>query len=207
MIFERITAGIYATNCYVIGCENTKQGVIVDPGGDAQRIMQTVAKNGLDIKYIILTHGHFDHIGALQEVKEQTKAPVAIHGEDAHMLQDPGKSLAALTGQNQGAVDPDILLKDGDVLKVGDLTLGIIHTPGHTAGGICIKIGRDVLISGDTLFEGSIGRTDLPSGDYDSLINSIKTKLMVLEEGTKVYPGHGGATTIAGEKKSNPFIK
>lgn len=207
MIFERITAGIYATNCYVIGCENTKQGVIVDPGGDAQRIMQTVAKNGLDIKYIILTHGHFDHIGALQEVKAQTNAPVAIHTADAHMLQDPGQSLAALTGQNQGAMNADILLRDRSILEVGDLSLEILHTPGHTAGGICIKIGRDVLISGDTLFEGSIGRTDLPSGDYDSLINSIKTKLMVLEEGTKVYPGHGGATTIAGEKKSNPFIK
>ncbi len=206
MIFGRITAGIYATNCYVIGCDNTKQGVIVDPGGDFERIMRTAAKNGLDIKYIILTHGHFDHIGALKQVKEQTKAPVAIHREDAYMLQDPDKSLANPAGESQGTDAADILLKDGDLLEVGDLTMEIIHTPGHTTGGICIKIGDEMLISGDTLFADSVGRTDLPGGDYDALIRSIKTKLMPLDEDMKVYPGHGGATTIGKEKKTNPFL-
>lgn len=206
MILERITAGIYATNCYIIGCESTKKGIVVDPGGDAGRIMQAVEKKGLDISYIILTHGHFDHIGALKEVRDRTKAEVAIHSEDVHMLQDPGKSLAVLTGGGTGTVSADILLKDGDLLEVGDLRLEILHTPGHTQGGICIKIGDGVLISGDTLFAGSVGRTDLPGGDFDSLMYSIKTRLVKLPDDTKVYPGHGVATTIAREKQKNPFL-
>ncbi|HOC08136.1 MAG: MBL fold metallo-hydrolase [Clostridiales bacterium] len=206
MILDRITAGIYATNCYVIGCENTRQGIVVDPGGDADRIMQAVEKNGLDIKYIILTHGHFDHIGALKELKDRTKAKVAIHSGDAHMLEDPGKSLAALVGSSSGTVSPDVLLKDGELLKAGDLEMEIIHTPGHTPGGICIKIGDGVLLSGDTLFAGSVGRTDLPGGDFDSLMHSIKTRLAVLPGDTKVYPGHGVATTIEREKEKNPFL-
>lgn len=206
MILDRITAGIYATNCYVIGCENTRQGIIVDPGGDAGRIMQAVSKNGLDIKYIILTHGHFDHIGALEEVKDKTAAKVAVHAGDAHMLDDPGKSLAALVGGGTGTVSPDVLLKDGDRIKVGDLEMEIIHTPGHTPGSICIKIGDAVLISGDTLFAGSVGRTDLPGGDFESLMHSIKTRLAVLPGHTKVYPGHGVATTIEREKEKNPFL-
>ena len=206
MIFERVTAGIYATNCYIIGCENTGDGVIIDPGGDSEQIMRAAAENGLNIKYIILTHGHFDHTGALKDVKEQTKAPVAIHPKDAYMLQNPHQSMAAQAGQGGGAENADIMLEDGDILDVGDLAMEIMHTPGHTAGGISIKIGDDLLISGDTLFAGSVGRTDLPGGDYDTLIRSIKTKLMVLDENTKVYPGHGGATTIGKEKKTNPFL-
>lgn len=206
MVLDRITAGIYATNCYIIGCENTGQGVVVDPGGDAERIMQAVAKNGLDIKYIILTHGHFDHIGALKGIKDRTNAKIAIQAGDAHMLQGPGKSLAALVGSSAGTVSPDVLLKDGDRIKVGNIEMEIIHTPGHTPGGICIKIGDGVLISGDTLFAGSVGRTDLPGGDFDKLMHSIKTKLVTLPDDTKVYPGHGVATTIAREKEKNPFL-
>ncbi len=206
MILERITAGIYATNCYVIGCKNTKKGVIVDPGGDAEKIIQSVTRNGLEIKYIVLTHGHFDQIGALKEVKERIKALVAIHSGDAHMLEDPGKSLAALAGSGAGKVTADVQLKDWDLLKAGDLEMEIIHTLGHTPGSVCIKIGDGVLLSGDTLFAGSVGRTDLPGGDFDSLMHSIKTRLMTLSDDTKVYPGHGIATTIAREKEKNPFL-
>lgn len=206
MILERISVGIYATNCYVIGCEETLQGAIVDPGGDAQEILRLVEKHRLRIKYIIVTHGHFDHIGALAEVKEETGAQVAIHKGDQDMLTNPGKSLASIVGGNRNITNPDVLLEDEAILEVGSLRLEIIHTPGHTPGGICIKIEESTLLSGDTLFAGSIGRTDLPGGDYDALIDSIKTKLMHLDDNMRVYPGHGPVTTIGGEKASNPFF-
>ncbi len=206
MIIERITVGAYGTNCYIIACNRTKSGAVVDPGDEAERIMQAVEKHGLRIEYIILTHGHFDHIGALAKVRGRTTAKVAIHKKDAHMLQDPGKSLAAFVGNDYEKVYADMFLEDGVVLELGDLRLEVIHTPGHTRGGICIKIGEDVLISGDTLFAGSVGRTDLPGGDFDTLIESIRTKILTLQQDTKVYPGHGIGTTIAREIKNNPFL-
>ena len=131
---------------------------------------------------------------------------MAVHADDAHMLRDPGKSLGALAGGTIVTAVADMLLKDGDLLKAGDLEMEIIHTPGHTPGGICIRIGGGVLISGDTLFAESVGRTDLPGGDFDSLMRSIKTRLATLPGDTKVYPGHGVATTIAREKDKNPFL-
>jgi hydroxyacylglutathione hydrolase len=207
MILDRISAGIYATNCYVIGCSQSGQGVVVDPGADSAGILKMVEKHRLKIKYIILTHGHFDHIGALATVKKATGAQVAIHREDSEMLVNPDRSLASyVSAEDKDIVEPDLLLEGGEVLEVGALKLEIIHTPGHTLGGISIKIGNDVLLSGDTLFAGSIGRTDLPGGDYDTIIDSINTKLISLDDGMRVYPGHGPATTIGKEKVSNPFV-
>ncbi len=206
MIVKRLTVGAYGTNCYIIGCNSTKLGVVIDPGEEAERIMQAVEKSGLKIEYIILTHGHFDHIGALAAVRRNTKAKIAIHREDAHMLQDSGKNLAAFVGDGYEKACADMLLEDGALIELGGLRLEIIHTPGHTRGGICIKIGEDTLISGDTLFAGSVGRTDLPGGNFDTLIESIKTRILTLQKDMKVYPGHGIGTTIARETESNPFL-
>lgn len=206
MIIERIPVGLYAANCYVIGCENTLEGAVFDPGEDAPSILEKVKKHNLRVKYIIITHGHFDHIGALADVKEETGAQVAVHKNDKGMLINPEKSLSSLVSEGSKAVNPDILLEDGERLRVGDMELKILHTPGHSPGGICVSIDDKVLISGDTLFAGSIGRTDLPGGNFDMLIRSIKSKLMVLDEEITVYPGHGAATTIGTEKERNPFL-
>lgn len=207
MIFERIPVGLYATNCYIIGCEDTLEGVVFDPGGEARAILDKIKRHNLRIKYIIITHGHFDHIGALKEVKDQTGAQVAVHRDDRGMLVNPRKSLSSLVGDKTEPVEPDLLLQDGDELQVGNIILKVLHTPGHTPGGISVVVNNQLLISGDTLFAGSIGRTDLPGGDFDTLIDSIKTKLLQLGAEMKVYPGHGPATTIAAEKARNPFLK
>jgi len=158
----------------------------------------------LDIKFIILTHGHIDHTGALKEVREVTGAKVAIHADDAKSLKQ--QSLSRIFGLSYPTPPPpDRLLKDGDSLDVGGMHFEVLHTPGHTPGGICL-LGEGVAFSGDTLFNYGVGRTDLPGGSSSQLVNSIQTKLMVLPDNTVVYPGHGAATTIGAERVGNPFL-
>lgn len=202
----RIPAGIYAANCYIIFDESTRDGIVVDPGGDVDELVASITKNDVKVKHIILTHGHGDHIGGVVGLKKALGASVMIHELDKDMLIDGTKNLSTVMEMGSIEIEPDRLLKDGDVLKVGDLNIEIIHTPGHTLGGICIKIG-DNLITGDTLFTGSIGRTDLLGGDYDTIIKSIKDKLMIYPDDTKVYPGHGLSSTIGRERVSNPFVR
>lgn len=201
----RIPAGIYAANCYIVFDESTKNGIVVDPGGDVDDILASINENNIEIKHIILTHGHGDHIGGVIGLKDALGASVMIHELDKDMLIDGTKNLSTVMAMGSIEIEPDRLLKDGDVLKVGDLNIEIIHTPGHTFGGVCIKI-EDNLITGDTLFAGSIGRTDLLGGDYNTIIKSIKDKLMIYPDDTKVYPGHGPSSTIGKEKVSNPFV-
>jgi len=205
MIIKRLVAGPFETNCYIVGSEVTKAGMIIDPGDGAEQILGTVNDLELDIKLIVLTHGHLDHIGALKEVKEAIKAEVAIHADDAYFLQK--RPLQAAFGFSYpDTPHPDRLLKGGDSVDVGDLHFTVIHTPGHSPGSICL-LGHGVLFSGDTLFNYGIGRTDFPGGSYNQLMNSIHTKLMVLPDDTPVYPGHGPGTTIGAERRGNPFLR
>lgn len=201
----RIPAGIYAANCYIVYSENTNDGIIVDPGGDADHIMEVIEKNKLNINHIILTHGHGDHIGGVIDLKSSLNVDVMIHEEDAEMLRNGDINLSTTMAMGSVEIEPDKLLKDGDIIKFGDLEAEVIHTPGHTRGGICLKI-EDILITGDTLFSGSIGRTDLSGGNYETIIRSIKEKLMVLSDNIEVLPGHGGPSTVGRERVSNPFL-
>ena len=205
MIFEGIPVGPMGANCYIIGCKETKEGAVVDPGDEGRRIVAKARELGLNIKSIILTHGHIDHIMAVDVVKEATGAQILIHREDAPMLVDGKRNLSYFMGSLKNYSAADVLLKDGDTIKVGNLEIKVLHTPGHTPGGICLVV-EGKIISGDTLFEGSVGRSDFPGGSHETLIGSIKNKLMPYPDETKVYPGHGPSTTIGFERLNNPFL-
>jgi len=205
VIVEKLVVGPFASNCYIVGSQSNKEGMIIDPGDEAKQILKRVKDLELDIKFIVLTHGHIDHTGALKEVREVTGAKVAIHADDAKSLKV--QSLSRIFGLSYPTPPPpDRLLKDGDSLDVGDMHFEVLHTPGHTSGGICL-LGEGVVFSGDTLFNYGIGRTDLPGGSSSQLMNSIQTKLMTLPDNTVVYPGHGPDTTIGAERVGNPFLR
>jgi hydroxyacylglutathione hydrolase len=203
MILECLPTGMLNSNCYILG--DAGEGAIVDAGVNEREIVDLVNKTGLKINYIILTHPHLDHIYFLDKIKSKTGAKVLIHKADAAALTDSNLNGSRLFGVDYAFEKADVLLKDGDVVNLGGLKLEIIHTPGHTPGGICIKAGN-CIFTGDTLFKMSIGRTDLGNGNYEDIINSIREKLMKLDDDTIVYPGHGEATTIGCEKRHNPFI-
>jgi glyoxylase-like metal-dependent hydrolase (beta-lactamase superfamily II) len=192
-------------NSYIIFDDETRDAVIVDPGDEGEKIIEDIKEADIALKYIINTHGHFDHIGANKLVKEATGAILAIHKEDACLLKD-AQSNALLFGLTvDPSPEPDLFLEDGSNLHLAGESLQVIHTPGHTRGGICINF-KNILIVGDTLFAGSIGRTDLPGGSYEVLLSSIHNQLLTFADDVKVYPGHGPATTIGEERKHNPFL-
>lgn len=206
MIIEKLEVGPIMANCFILGCENTKEAVVIDPGDDADKILMALAKAELKVKYLINTHGHFDHVGGNKRMKEATGAPIAIHSGDEPMLMELSRSAAMFGLSAENSPPADLVLKDGDEISFGEITLKVIHTPGHSQGGVCLHTPGH-LFAGDTLFAGSIGRTDLPGGDYDTLISSIKTKLLCLDEDTVVYTGHGPETSIGNEKRMNPFLR
>jgi glyoxylase-like metal-dependent hydrolase (beta-lactamase superfamily II) len=198
---NRFVVGPLGTNCYVIHDKRSMKGAIIDPGDHDPEIAEYIRDNGIEIEYILNTHGHADHIKA----NAFYGYPVLLHELDEECLSDPTRNLSFLSGAEIEPVSPHKLLKDGDIITLGELKLQVIHTPGHTPGGICIK-AEEVLFSGDTLFYEGIGRTDIPGGDHELIIRSIKGRLMTLPGEVKVFPGHGPETTIEHERKNNPFL-
>lgn len=203
MIFEAIAT--YYSNCYIVGSEKTKEAAIVDPGAEFEKIDSRIKELGLSPKIIILTHAHGDHMGAVMDFIEKYATLVYIHKDDAELLKDGNKNFSkAITGKNISII-PDVVLNDNDIINLGELSLEIIHTPGHTKGGICIKV-ENIMMTGDTLFNKSIGRTDLYGGSYDEIIKSIKEKIFKYDDETIIYPGHNSPSTIKSEKLGNPFV-
>lgn len=203
MKIERLPVGPLQTNCYILYDENEKCGIIIDPGEDADRIVRVVKERGFSVSRIVLTHGHYDHIMALHDVQAAfPDAKLCLCHLEKDLVNDPYKNLTAYGNKSIKPVQTDILLKDGDLIPVGQANLKVIETPGHTIGSICL-LGENLLISGDTLFYLGIGRCDLPSGNLASEVDSILNKLFLLSDDIMVYPGHGQETTIGFEKKNN----
>jgi hydroxyacylglutathione hydrolase len=207
MIQKGLTVGLLEVNCYILGDEETKEAVVIDPGGNEDDILEALNYNKLQLKLIIDTHGHFDHVDANQPLKVASGAQIAIHEADAQMLAQPSNEALFFTGNRVRASEADILLKENDILTFGQYRLKVLHTPGHTPGGISLVLeDHPYVYVGDLLFAGSIGRTDFPGGSYEALINAVRTKIFPLGDNYTVYPGHGPVTTVAQERKYNPFF-
>ena len=198
---ETIVVSPYSVNCYILYCENTKDGIIVDPGDEANKIIKTVSRLGVNVKGIVLTHCHADHILALDDIKAHYGVRLMIHKDEAPLLANGKMNLTPMFTGKSIEHTADVLLNDGDVIKIGEREMKVIHTPGHTSGCLCL-LGDGILVSGDTLFAQSYGRTDFPTGDAPTLAKSLD-KLLKLPEETKVYPGHYDSSTIGIEKKYN----
>lgn len=207
MMVRKFLAGPIGTNCYLVENELTKEAVIVDPASFPERLKECVEQEKLRVVAVLLTHAHFDHIMGIDEViRNLGEMPVYVHQEDVRMLEDPQANLSLDYGMSY-SYRGGTAIRDGQVLNLAGYDFRVIHTPGHTPGGVCYYVeSEEVLLSGDTLFQESVGRTDFPGGSASELIRSIKEKLFVLPENTQVYPGHMGTTTIWREKGHNPFV-
>ena len=205
MILEPHVVGPLQVNCFIVGCESSKEALVIDPGEEGERILARIDALGLQLKMIINTHGHFDHVGANHFLILKSGAELLIHSADAELLPRAKEHGRKYGLDVRVSPPPTRLLHGGETLKVGTLNIQIIATPGHTPGGISLMIA-DHLFSGDTLFADSVGRTDLPGGDHDTLVASIRQRLFLLPEATVVHPGHGPDTTIGREKRLNPYV-
>ncbi len=203
---KSMTLGMVATNCYLIINKETKEALLIDPADNALRISNVIEENGCTLKAILLTHGHFDHIMALNELKKRYNVPVYAHDEEEDVLKQSSLNMSGMIGQIY-TTQADIYVKDGEHLKLAGLDIIVLHTPGHTKGGVCYYFPEEkVLMSGDTLFHCSIGRTDFPTGSMSQLVRSVKEQLFVLPDDVQVYPGHDSVTSIGYEKQYNPFF-
>lgn len=206
MIFKKINVGVMGVNCYITGDKD--EVFVIDPGGSADEICAVLKKHGLKAKYIILTHCHFDHILAANEVKKQTGAQIVVCSKEAENLADSNVNMTSRFTRSPTSLSADRLVSENDTLISGTFVYRVIETPGHTSGGMCLYCENEkLLFSGDTLFCGSVGRSDFPTGDQNTLLHSIQTKLLTLPDDVRVYPGHEDDTTIGFEKANNPYLR
>jgi len=203
MFIKSLAVGPLEANCFIIADEETKETMIIDPGDEPDRIMEIIKENNLKIKYIVCTHAHFDHVGAVADIKDGTGAKIVIHKDELE-IYDGAKDQAAFWGYElEPLPEPDMFVKEGDKIEVGHLSFEVFHSPGHSSGGLCLY-GENVVFTGDTLFAGSVGRTDFYGGDINKLKKSF-LRLMSLPPDTKIFCGHGSSSTIRHEKTSNFF--
>ena len=208
MIIEKVVDRFMDENTYILGDEKTKKCAVIDPGGSIIDIFNIIKQHGLTVEYIILTHGHGDHICRVPEIKSKTNAKIVAHVNEEEVLIDRNKNLSAQLPGPLVEFDADEYVQEGDIIELGSLKLKVIHTPGHTKGGVCYYFADyGWLISGDTLFQMSIGRTDFPTGNLNDLLTAIREKLFVLPPWTKVLSGHTPPTTIEEESRCNPFLQ
>ena len=205
MILESLAVGPLQVNCFILGCPETKAGMVIDPGDEGERILERVLALGLKLATVVNTHGHFDHTGGNRLLVEKTGAELLIHEADLQLLRRAAEHAAMYGMKAVSSPEPSRTLIDGEELALGTLRFRVIHIPGHSPGGICLLSG-DHLFCGDVLFAGSVGRTDLPGGDHEALIEGIRRRLLILPDQTVVHPGHGPGTTIGREKRMNPFF-
>jgi glyoxylase-like metal-dependent hydrolase (beta-lactamase superfamily II) len=209
MFVKRFTVGLLYINCYLVACSKIKEGLIIDPGfnerTEVERVIEAASENDLQIRYIVDTHGHPDHIAGNGMLKEATGAPILIHECDAPMLTDPDRNLSTMFGYHVVSPPADKNIREGDSIQVGEVQLKVLHTPGHSRGSISL-LGEDAVFTGDTLFAGSIGRYDFPDSSHAEIFRSLR-RLARLPDHFKVYPGHGPVSTIGEEKRRNPFLR
>ncbi|HDP24417.1 MAG TPA: MBL fold metallo-hydrolase [Deltaproteobacteria bacterium] len=207
MLLNTVVVTEFMTNCFIIADKETRDALVIDPGGEGEKILREIEKNSLNVIGIVNTHGHVDHIGAIRDIKDATNAEIMIHSSELAILQSASK-MGRLFGISVAEPpEPDRFLSHGDTVTCGKISLSVLETPGHSPGGISlVTADKKFCFAGDTLFAGSIGRTDLPGGDYHTLIHSIQTQLIPLGDEVKVLPGHGPATTIGSERRYNPFL-
>jgi hydroxyacylglutathione hydrolase len=209
MIQEVIPVGMLQCNCYVLGDETTHEAVVIDPGDDIERVQQVLARHKLTAKYLVATHAHIDHVGGLEKLARASGAAVLMHQADLPLYQDLATQAAWLGMRPPGTIEIDQFLHEGDSLRWGAKALEVLHTPGQSPGSVSLYLPGDErrIFSGDTLFQASIGRTDLWGGSYEGILRSIESKLLALDDLTPVFPGHGPATTIGDERRFNPFLR
>jgi hydroxyacylglutathione hydrolase len=207
MIVETFPVGLLQCNCTILGSEQTREAIVIDPGDEVAKVLEHLARHKLSAKYIIATHGHIDHVGGFKEIKDATSAPVYLHNDDLFLYEALPMQARLLGVVAPPMTEIDAHLDEGDELGTGDVKVRVYHTPGHTPGSLCFHGSGGTLFAGDTLFFGSIGRTDLWGGSFDQIMDSLRSKVMALPDETEVIPGHGQATTIGREKLFNPFLQ